>query len=141
MFSEPLTDGQTSFGAWWPISQMKKVRRGENPSREKAAARHGFPCLSAKEMRSGTIGILTQMWANLPQIGQESHPQIPPSKSVGSDVHRIRAQRVLSSNDNNKDYGGYCSLPSPPSVPGPGLSPSYSPPPGSSSDLLRQILR
>lgn len=62
------------------------MRQGETPSNEKAKVRHGLPCLSVKEMRAENVGRLTQMWVNLPHVSQTGHPQILPSKSIGSGV-------------------------------------------------------
>lgn len=70
------------------------MRQGETPSNKKAKVRHGLPCLSVKEMRAETVGRLTQMRVNLAQISQNGHPQILPSKSIGSGVLSRDQSRV-----------------------------------------------
>lgn len=56
----------------------------ESEARRKPLTGEGY--LPAKEMRTGLIGKLIQMWVKLPQINQDGHPQILPSKSIHSDV-------------------------------------------------------
>lgn len=69
-------------GAW--NEQMAHFTDEEAEARRKPCTEEG--CLSAKEIRTGLIGKLTQMWVKLPQISQDGHPQILPSESIDSDV-------------------------------------------------------